>query len=124
MEASTGNERTVDHRAALRERLRIELRLAVVVGVDRVNPRRAEFQQPADVLGRDEMPRRPQYVRAQDLTVVERFLDVVAIAAGRSDTDRPLGGRKILRLHGTEPRHDLRRRLPIWTGQVMVAKPL
>ena len=60
-----------------------------------------------------EVPRRPQHVRAQDLAAVEGGGDGCGI---RSPLERyargepPLRGQELLRLHRDEPLHDLGRR--------------
>ena len=65
---------------------------------------------PARVVAVQEVPRRPQHVRAQDLAVVDRGRDGCGIRAPFVRHPRgepPLGGHELLRLHRDEPAHDL-----------------
>jgi len=69
-----------------------------------VDPTSGEFEQPPDVAGADEVPRRTHHVRAEDSAVVERALDVrVGDDAAHPHRERPLGGAVILSLDGAKP---------------------
>src|SRR5262249_34902347 len=101
-------ERALDRVAAARDRPRVELVGPVREAVEPVDARRREREQPANVLGRDEMPRRAHDVRPEDFARVERSLDLAVARALQSLAERPPGPAVVLCLNGAEPADDLR----------------
>ena len=100
---------SLDHGAASRERTLVEIHLAVVVGVDRVDARAAEREHPPDVVARHEVPRLAQDVRPDDRSLVTRSLDLL-VSYWCTQADGPFRTGVILRLHRSQPRHHVLRR--------------
>src|SRR5438552_4076064 len=67
-----------------------------------------EREHPADVLGRDEMPCRPQHVGPDDRTPLERAIDDRTCRRYGTLPDGPARGGVVLRLNGPEPADDVR----------------
>ena len=88
-------ERALDDHAAFLDGLVVELSLAVIVSVERVHTRRGKCQHPPDVAGRHEVPGRPQDVRAQDVAVIERMLDIGVAQAPAAKPERPRSSREL-----------------------------
>src|SRR6185437_920297 len=100
-----------DDLIAARERRLVESRLATVVGDCALDTRRRQFQQPADILGRHEVPRWPHDVRAQDDSLVEGAVYLCARRARSTQphAQRPRRGLVLLRLDGSQSADHLRR---------------
>ena len=95
-----------EHPVAPLERRTVEARPLVPVLVRLMDPRRGQPQQPADVLGGDEVPGRAHHVRADDLAVRERPLDLgVGGRSGDPLGERPLDLGELLGLDGARPAH-------------------
>jgi hypothetical protein len=97
---------------ALRLRVIVRASISHPIGgaVEPVDARRGQRQQPADVVRRDEVPRRTHHVGAQDLAGVERPLDGCVRGIPEALADAPFRAAEVLGLHRHEPAHDLRRR--------------
>src|SRR5258705_4708428 len=80
----------------------VEAVQAVVMGVEGMHPGAGECLNPGDVPRRDEMPRRPEGVGAQDDAIIERLLNVVVVDTADALADGPFRHRVLLRLHGAE----------------------
>jgi len=96
-----------EHAVAADEDVRVELEPSVPVAVERVNARTGEPQQPAQVLARDEVPRRAQHVRADDVAAVQCGVDVRLGARACALAQRPLRLGELLGLHRSEPAHSI-----------------
>src|SRR5205823_10654651 len=83
--------------------------VSAVVRDGGVHARRSELEHPANVVRRDEVPRRPQDVRAQDPSLIDLPFDVGVSCTMSALTERPFGSSVILRLDGTEGAHDVTR---------------
>ena len=105
-------ERAMKHRATAFDRAIVEPRPAIVVGVDRVHPRCAQRQHPADVVWRHEVPGRTEHVRAENRAVIERLLDVGVTEASRTQAEGPFRRRIVVRLDASQPRDELSWRGP------------
>lgn len=119
----TALQRPRQNFVAAREHALVEVVPCVPVPVERVNPGGRQAQHPSDVIRRDEVPRRPQDVRSQDLTPRERLLDVGLGAVACPLADRPLRLGEFLGLHGTEPADGVLRPVEGLSGQALVVKP-
>src|SRR5262245_42759587 len=95
-----------DDRIALAEDCRIHLDVAVHVSVGDLHARRGERENPARVLGGEEVPRRSQDVGSHDRSGMQRALDVRVREASGSHADGPLGAGVVLRLNGAESSND------------------
>jgi hypothetical protein len=85
----------------------IKLIFAIVWTTPAIHLRRGQLQQPAKVFGSDEVPRRSQQMRANDVAGVERFFNGRMRRTVHSQSHCPLGRMEILRLHCAEPTHDI-----------------
>ena len=79
-----------------------------VGGTDTVG---GEGEHPAQVFRGDEMPRRAQQVRAQDVAPVQGGFDLCGIGRCGAAADGPLGHPVVLGLYGSHPLYDLLRRV-------------
>ena len=103
-----------------------EARSAVVHRVRAMHPLGRQLEHPAGVVAVQEVPRRPEHVRAQDLAVVDRRGNG---CRGRTPVARhprgesPLRGHELLRLHRDESPHDLGRRRVERAAQALHPQP-
>ena len=74
-----------------------------------LNARSGQHLHPANVGRRDEVPGRPQDVRAQDFAAREGGVHRGAVESARAQAERPPRSWIVLRLDSAEPRHDLAR---------------
>ena len=75
---------------------------------DSLHPWRRQLLQPADIGSRDEMPRWPHDMSPQDPASVERALHVsLRPAITHAQRQRPRRRLELLRLHRTQPRHNI-----------------
>lgn len=103
-------ERLLDRGIASAKMLLVELVSPPLVRTREPHARRRELEHPADVLRCDEVPRRPQDVRAEDRALVERAVDRRIRRTDESLREIPLRRSVVLRLYRTESRDDLRGR--------------
>ena len=111
-----------DHAAAAHEIARLDAELPVIRGHAPLDVRAGEPLHPPQILRRDEVPRRPKNVRPHDQPIVERTEDGCLREPRRAEPERPRRRPELLRLHGTKPGHDLRRRTSR-AHQPLIAQP-
>jgi hypothetical protein len=87
-----------------------------------MDPRGGEVEHPSDIVRGNEVPGRPQHVRAQDRPRVEGAIDVDFRHPLCSKTDRPFGSGIILGLHRARPSNDLGWTSKLGTIESVVAK--
>src|SRR4051812_35416846 len=120
----TRSERPLDRGSAASERPRVQFERAVVIGEDPMHARGSEFEQPSNVGGRDEMPRRAHDVRAKNASLVTRTLYLGARRSVRhAKPKRPFRRLVLLCLHRTEPGHNVLRPAKTWRRNVLVSQP-
>ena len=94
--------------------------VGVVGGTDAVG---SEREHPAQVFRRNEMPRRTQQVRAQDVAPVQGGFDLCGIGRCGAAADGPFGHAVVLGLYGSHPLHDLLRSVERRLKEQLVAQP-
>src|ERR1041384_4132768 len=87
----------------------IKFVLAIVWSTSDVYAWPRQLQQPANIIRRNEVPRRTQQVRAKYLAVVESLFNDDIRRLAHSERKRPLRAVEVLRLHCTQPAHHVHR---------------
>ena len=94
---------------ASRDEAIVQSQLAVVGRVHPPDARPGQFEHPADVGRRHEVPGRAQDVGPEDASLAERTLDILIGQSRDAQAERPLGGGVVLRLDGAHPRDNVGR---------------
>ena len=106
------------------QELRVHALLAQVGRHGGAHPWRAEPLHPGDVLGGDEVPRRPHHVGPENRSVGKRLLDPgVRPRRPEPQPERPLGERILLRLDGAEVTDEIRRGRRSRAGDALAMQP-
>ena len=85
----------------------VEPELSIIVAELCLHPRARQVQHPPNVRRRDEVPRWPEYVGAQNRAVGNLLFDVrIACTAAQTLRERPFGALVILSLYSSEQLHD------------------
>ena len=105
----SASERASDGVGGAADQRRVHAEVPLAAGHRTPDARTGQFEHPADVFGRDEMPGRAKNVGAHKVTAIEGGLQRLERGAGDALRERPERARKVLRLDRPEVRDDLAR---------------
>src|SRR4029077_1249444 len=115
-------KRLGNDRVATAMHVAIELEPPIGGGPRRRHARTGELEHPPDVGRKDEMPRRPQHVRPENLSLVKLALDAGVGRVTRALSNRPFRTRVVLSLHCAEGLDDVARSGGTASGQELAGK--